>query len=178
MEQALHPDQDDRGAEGDEVQPRARRHADARRRPYARRRRQTVDLVLAVDDDARTQKPDAGHDLRRHARGIVFLYVRKPVFGYDHDQCRTRAHDGVRTDTCLFIAQLSLVTDGKPQHHSKQDIQQIIQLIQNIRPFSCPDQDSTDFFNTSAIFCAAAGVSASANTRTTGSVPESRKSPQ
>ena len=53
MEDALHADEDDGRARGDDVHPRARSHAHARRRPYARGGRKSMDLMLAVDNDGK-----------------------------------------------------------------------------------------------------------------------------
>ena len=126
MKEALHTDEDDGRARSHDIQPRARSHPDARRRPHARGGREPVDLVLAVDDDARAQKADARDDLRRHAGGVVLHDVRKPVLGDDHDERRPRAHDGVRADARLFIAQLAFIPDGKAKKDRKQDIDKIL----------------------------------------------------
>ena len=78
MEDTLHADDNNGRPRGNDVHPRARSHPDARRRPHARGGRQTMDLVLAVDDDAGAQKADARDDLRRHARSIRLDRIANP----------------------------------------------------------------------------------------------------
>ena len=145
MEQALHADEDDRRPRSDEVHARARRHAHAGRCPHTRGGRQSVDLVLAVDDDARAQKSDPRNDLRRHAGSVRLDRIAEAVLRHHHDERAPRAHDGMRADARLLIAQFPLIPDGKAQHHCKQNIQQMIQILQHI-VFPVPRLKCTDAF--------------------------------
>lgn len=88
-----------------------------------------MDLVLTINDDAGAQKTDARDDLRRHAGSVRLNRIAGTILGHHHDERRTRAHDGVRTDARLFIAELAFIPDGKTEHNCKQDIQQMKQFF-------------------------------------------------
>ena len=79
MKYALHTDENDRHAGGDNIQTGTCRHTNARRCPNACGGRQSVHLMFAVNNDPRAEKPDARNDLRCHACGIR-LFAAKTIF--------------------------------------------------------------------------------------------------
>ena len=93
---------------------RPRHHAHRRRTPQRRRRVQAVDVESVAEDDARAQKTDARHDLRRHA-GWAHL-IREQAREH-HKGRRPQRHQRIRPQPRHALAHLPFGSDHRAAGH-------------------------------------------------------------
>ena len=120
MQDTLHCDKNSRRSRGDEIQAASRRHTYACGSPHARRRGQAMHGLSAINNHSRSEKADPRYDLSRDARSVVIGYIRKGIFGYDHNQRRARTYNRMRPNPCLLETEFSFKSDGETQQYRVQ----------------------------------------------------------
>lgn len=106
-------------------QPRPGRHPDRRRLPDRGRRGQSANRTASGDDQAGTEEPDPGHDLRRDPRWIQNDHARcqhigEAVLADEQNQRRRGADYRLRPQAGALAAQLPFQPDGRGQDKRQQ----------------------------------------------------------
>ena len=119
-----------RDEDREERQARAGRHADRRGLPHRRRRGESVDRASARDDEACSEEPDAGDDLRRDSRRITVRVAvgaeadLGDVDGELEKQRRADADENIRTKSGWLARELALDPDGAAQNRGEKELAQ------------------------------------------------------